>query len=68
MKDKHMIRRLMHYAKPYTVQFIVIIAMMFISTAADLAKPIIIGTTVDLFVDGYKEPYKQVPLEEAHQQ
>ncbi len=65
MKDKHMIKRLFHYAKPYTLQFIVIIIMMFISTAADLAKPIIIGTSVDLFVDGYKEPFKQVELSEA---
>ncbi|OON98839.1 MAG: hypothetical protein ATN35_03325 [Epulopiscium sp. Nele67-Bin004] len=60
MKDKQLVGRLLGYAKPYTLQFVLIITMMLISTTSELSKPIIIGNTVDLFVEGYKTPLAQV--------
>ncbi|ONI43905.1 ABC transporter ATP-binding protein [Candidatus Epulonipiscium fishelsonii] len=55
MKDKKLLKRLLFYAKPYSVQFILVITMMIISTGADLSKPIIIGSVVDLFVNNTKD-------------
>lgn len=43
MKDKELIRRLMRYAKPYTLSFIFIIALMTVSILYDVISPRIIG-------------------------
>lgn len=56
-QDSGLIRRLLAYAKPYKGWFFVVLALMLISTVADLAKPVLIGNAVDLFTEGYKTPY-----------
>ncbi len=65
MKDNRLMRRLLRYAKPYTLGFVIIFMMMLISTGAELIKPIIIGNAVDLFVGGYKTPFIQTSESES---
>ncbi|ONI38302.1 ABC transporter ATP-binding protein [Candidatus Epulonipiscium fishelsonii] len=62
MKDKRLLKRLLFYAKPYTLQFILVIVLMLITTGADLSKPIIIGKVVDLFGDNAKDIEETISL------
>ncbi|MEG0012888.1 MAG: ABC transporter ATP-binding protein [Cellulosilyticaceae bacterium] len=55
--DGKIIKRLLSYAKPYKWWFLLVFSFMIASTAAELARPIIIGNAVDLFVEGYKIPF-----------
>ncbi|MGL6173091.1 MAG: ABC transporter ATP-binding protein [Cellulosilyticaceae bacterium] len=57
MKDSKLIKRLLSYAKPYKWWFLLVVCLMVIGTGADLARPVIIGNAVDLFVEGYKVPF-----------
>lgn len=57
MKDNKLIKRLLTYAKPYKWLFAVVFTMMVASTFLDLARPVIIGNAVDLFMEGYKTPF-----------
>ena len=43
MKDGELIRRLAHYAKPYTWQFILALVITLISIVYDLVSPLIVG-------------------------
>ena len=45
--DKEVLRRLLHYAKPYKKEFFWIVIMMIISLAVQLIPPLLIGLTVD---------------------
>lgn len=45
--DKEVLRRLLHYAKPYKKEFFWIVIMMIISLAVQLVPPLLIGLTVD---------------------
>ncbi|MGL4344757.1 MAG: ABC transporter ATP-binding protein [Cellulosilyticaceae bacterium] len=57
MKDNKLVSRLLTYAKPYKWLFVVVFAMMMMGTFLDLARPLIIGNAVDLFMEGYKTPF-----------
>ena len=48
MKDGEIIRRLMHYAKPYTGQFIFVGFIVLIGIAYDVISPMLIGKITDL--------------------
>lgn len=45
--DKEVLRRLLHYAKPYKKEFFWIVIMMIVSLAVQLVPPLLIGLTVD---------------------
>ncbi|OON95018.1 MAG: ABC transporter ATP-binding protein [Candidatus Epulonipiscioides saccharophilum] len=51
MKSKNLLVRLLIYAKPYWKAFILIFTLMFTLTCVDLAKPLIMRTSIDLFVN-----------------
>ncbi len=55
-----MINRLFGYAKPYTMYFVAILIMMFITTVATLMRPIITGNLVDLFVAVANDPTSNI--------
>ena len=48
MSDKVIIKRLMNYAKPYTLRFLVVLALMIITVLLGLLEPFIIGESIDL--------------------
>ncbi|MGL5676473.1 MAG: ABC transporter ATP-binding protein [Cellulosilyticaceae bacterium] len=56
-KDSKLMRRLLTYAKPYKWWFALVLCFMLIATAADLMKPRLIGSAVDLFTEGYRTPF-----------
>lgn len=62
-EDNKLFKRLLSYAKPYTGWFLLALAFMFITTGLDLARPVLIGRAVDVFVNGYKVPFEVVDLE-----
>ena len=43
MSDSEIIRRLLHYAKPYWKQFVLVLFIMLLSIVYDLVSPLIIG-------------------------
>ncbi len=54
--DGEIVRRLMKYAAPYKKQFALVLAIMLLSIAADLASPLIIGRVEDLIKDSFQPP------------
>ena len=48
MKDKELIRRLLHYAKPYRSQFVIIIFLMIVSILYDVLAPLMVGNIEEL--------------------
>ena len=53
MPDRVIIKRLLGYAKPYTLQFALILVIMLISIAYDLLSPILIGNIQDLIKNDF---------------
>ncbi len=51
MSDKVIIKRLMSYAKPYTLRFLVVLALMIITVLLGLLEPFIIGESIDLLTE-----------------
>ncbi|MGL4361796.1 MAG: ABC transporter ATP-binding protein [Cellulosilyticaceae bacterium] len=56
-KDPRIMKRLLAYAKPFKWWFALVFIFMLITTVADLARPVLIGSAVDLFTEGYKQPF-----------
>ena len=48
MSDGELVKRLLHYAKPFWKQFLVVIFLMIFSIAYDIISPLIIGEVQDL--------------------
>ena len=57
MKDKEIIRRLMHYARPYRKNFVAVFVTMTISIAYDLASPYLIGHIEKTIKDAFSMDY-----------
>lgn len=60
LSDNKLFKRLLSYAKPYIGWFALALTLMLITTGLDLARPVLIGQAVDVFINGYKVPFKQV--------
>ncbi len=48
MKDSELVRRLLHYAKPYKFQFLLVLLVMLFSIAYDVISPIIVGNVEEM--------------------
>ncbi len=48
MSDGELVKRLLHYAKPFWKQFLVVLLLMIFSIAYDIISPLIIGEVQDL--------------------
>lgn len=51
--DKNILRRLLTYAKPYTMNFVIAIAIIMVIVVLELYQPILIGNAVDGFLSQY---------------
>lgn len=58
--DQKIFKRLLSYAKPYMGWFSLALFFMLITTGLDLARPVLLGRAVDVFVSGYKVPFQRV--------
>ena len=58
--DQKILKRLLSYAKPYIGWFSLALLLMLITTGLDLAKPVLLGKAVDVFMSGYKVPFQIV--------
>ena len=56
MSDGEIIRRLIHYAKPYTGQFILAFIIMLVSLAYDLISPLLVGRIEELVAGRFDLP------------
>ena len=52
MKDSEIIGRLLQYAKPYKLQFVIVFLVMIVSIVYDLVSPLLVGHIVDLVGTG----------------
>ncbi len=64
MKDIELIKRLLHYAKPYWREFLLVLVIMAFSIVYDIVSPLIIGNIQDLVKTDFKLPelYKRVAV------
>jgi len=54
MKDSEIMKRLLHYAKPYWKQFLLVAVLMLFSIAYDIISPLIIGYIEELVVGDFE--------------
>lgn len=54
MKDSEIMKRLLHYAKPYWKQFLLVAVLMLFSIAYDIVSPLIIGYIEELVVGDFE--------------
>lgn len=54
MKDSELIKRLLHYAKPYMGQFAFVIIVMLISVAYDVVSPLLIGRIENMIKEDFE--------------
>ena len=57
MEDKVLIKRLLHYAKPYWKNFVVVFFVMIFSIVYDLLSPLLIGHIQDTIKDPFELNY-----------
>ncbi len=43
MKDGQIVKRLLHYAKPYRMQFVLVLGIMLVSIVYDVVSPLLVG-------------------------
>ena len=58
-------KRLFDYMKPYSGRFIVAIIMIFVVTAFELIRPMLIAQAIDTYIEGYDRTYAIVDETEA---
>ncbi len=56
MKDSELIKRLLHYARPYMGQFIFVILVMLVSVAYDVISPLLIGEIENMIKADFEMP------------
>lgn len=63
--DSRLMRRLLHYAKPFKSYLLAVILLMLVGTGLDLLRPILIKNAIDNNINGYKKVYTmlQTPVE-----
>ncbi len=54
MKDSELVRRLLRYAKPYKLQFLLVLLVMLFSIAYDVISPIIVGTVEEMIKEEFE--------------
>ena len=49
--------RLAAYMIPYKKQMLLCLALVLVVTACELVRPVLIGDAIDIYIEGYNEPY-----------
>ncbi|MBR5355494.1 MAG: ABC transporter ATP-binding protein [Lachnospiraceae bacterium] len=64
MKDSEIVKRLLHYAKPYWKSFVLLFFILVLSITYDVVSPLIIGNVEELIKNKFEmdELYKMVAL------
>ncbi|MBQ9863506.1 MAG: ABC transporter ATP-binding protein, partial [Lachnospiraceae bacterium] len=64
MKDSEIVKRLLHYAKPYWKSFVLLFFILVLSITYDVVSPLIIGNAEELIKNKFEmnELYKMVAL------
>lgn len=55
--EGHVFSRLFAYLKPYKHKLVVALILVLLVTAFDLAKPMLIGEAIDIYIEGYNHGY-----------
>ena len=55
MKDSEIIRRLLTYARPYALRFVLVFCVMLISIVYDIVAPLLIGAVEEMISDDFTE-------------
>ena len=56
MKDGEIVRRLLVYAKPYAMRFVLVFAVMTFSIVYDIVSPLVIGDIEEMIKDDFEMP------------
>lgn len=65
-EKKHVLSRLLRYAKPYIKYMLLVFLMVLAITGFELLRPILVGNAIDTYIDGYDIPYYVIEQPEAH--
>ena len=57
MKDGQIIKRLLHYAKPYRMQFVLVFVIMLVSIVYDVVSPLLVGHIEKVVAGDFKLSY-----------
>ncbi|MBN2544233.1 MAG: ABC transporter ATP-binding protein [Spirochaetes bacterium] len=63
--DFKIFKKILKYAKPYTFLIISSIILLIFITALELLQPVLIGISIDRYINGYKKPYAVVTLDKT---
>jgi len=58
--DFNILKKILKYATPYTFFIISSIILLIFITALELLQPVLIGVSIDRYLNGYKKPYSIV--------
>ena len=54
ISDKEIVKRLLAYAKPYRMQFVLVLALMLFSISYDIIAPIVMGNIVAILGENFE--------------
>jgi len=54
MKDSEIVRRLLAYARPYVMNFVLVLCIMLFSISYDIVAPILLGRIIDLLQSAFE--------------
>ncbi|MBU5426388.1 ABC transporter ATP-binding protein/permease [Tissierella pigra] len=65
--DSKLMKRLLQYAKPYTLYLLLAILMMVTITGLELIKPYLLKVTIDDYLSGYTKPMYEMEIDSTYE-
>ena len=65
--DSKLMKRLLQYAKPYTLYLLIAILMMVAITGLELIKPYLLKVTIDDYLSGYTKPMYEMEIDSTYE-
>lgn len=65
--DSKLMKRLLQYAKPYTLYLLLAILMMVAITGLELIKPYLLKVTIDDYLSGYTKPMYEMEIDSTYE-
>lgn len=65
--DARLMKRLLKYAKPYSLYLFIAIIMMIAVTGLELLRPYLLKITIDDYISGYQKPMYEMEIDSPHE-
>ena len=64
--DARLMKRLLRYAKPYSLYLFIAIVMMVAVTGLELLRPYLLKITIDDYITGYQKPMYEMAIDSPY--